>query len=102
MLYKKPCALLFTVEDDYPQFGELQDLYVVDGNRVVCDIKPYHTTSFLKHYHAFVVQPTRVSKLVCIEHLYNHLPYIVRQVHHDGVSKCIIVPKYHICGTLQE
>jgi hypothetical protein len=35
MMYKKPCALLFTVEDDYPQFGELQDLYVVDANRVV-------------------------------------------------------------------
>jgi uncharacterized protein (DUF885 family) len=65
------------VEDDYPQFGELQDLYVVDANRVVWDIKLHHTTSFLKHYHAFLVLTTRVSELVCLEQLYNHLPYIV-------------------------
>ena len=97
----KPCALLVRVEDDYPQFGELQDIYIVDGNRVVCDIKPYHTTSFLKHYHAFVVCPTQDSELVCID-LYNHLPYHVRQVHHDGVNKRIIVPQYHNCATLQE
>ena len=83
MTYKKPCVLLLRVEDDYPQFGKLQDIYIVDGNRVVCDVKLYHTSNFLKHYHAFVLCSTQDSELVSIEDLYNHLPYHVCVVHHD-------------------
>ena len=37
--YKKPCALLVGVEDESPQFGLLQGIYVVDNNRVVFRVR---------------------------------------------------------------
>ena len=60
--YKKPCTLL-GVEDEYPQYGKLTNIYVVH-ERILFEVILLKTTSFISHFHAFAVSPTSTSTLL--------------------------------------
>ena len=46
VLYKKPCALLLRVKDDYPQFGKLKDIFVLNSARITCFVQIIETSTF--------------------------------------------------------
>ena len=50
ILYKTPCALLLRIVDDYPQFGNLTDVYVLNSTLVVFNVCVMETVTFLSHY----------------------------------------------------
>ena len=80
-MYKKPCALLIAVEDDYPQFGLLQGIYVVDNNRVLFRVRLCATEGFDSHQHVFTILCTSMYRLVKIEELTGTWTSTQRYVH---------------------
>ena len=100
--YKKPCALIIGVDDDYPQLGILQGIYVADNNRVVFRVRLCATELFNSHYHAFKISNTSSYKLVQVQELYNPHPVHIRTISSSTTVQQVVVMKYHIYGTLQE
>lgn len=99
-LYKKPCALLLGVTDDYPQYGKLQKVYILDSDRVAFYVQILETTSFNSHYHAYVVQGTSAHRVVLHCDLHSPFPSHVHSIKVNTTVHQVVVPKYHICGTL--
>ena len=46
VLYKRPCALLLGIEDEYPLFGKLEEVFVLDYNRIAYLIQVMTTEMF--------------------------------------------------------
>ena len=93
--------LLIDVEDEYPQFGKLQGIYVVEGNRVLLRLRLCTTQLFDHHHHSFIISTTPTYKVVSVEELYNPVPLHVRTIYSENAVQQVVVMKYHICGTLK-
>ncbi len=99
--YREQCALLIAVEDDYPVFARVEDIYVIDGSRIVFQVCVFRTLTFCRHHHLFIISNTHTCKLVNADDLYHSFPFCIRQVSIDDCTQHAIIPKYHITGTLQ-
>lgn len=58
ILYMVPCVLTVGVEDDYPQFGRVESIYIVDSNSVYYHLRLMNTVDFNIHHHLYVVELT--------------------------------------------
>ena len=96
-----PCTLLLAVEDDYPVFGELQDIFVTRTSEVVFRVRLCQTTYFNHHHHAYIVNPTNSYRNVPISELYHPFTHCIKQLtNRNNYRERVIVLKYHICGTV--
>lgn len=95
-MYKKPCALVIRNgddSDDFPTFGKLQDIYIVDS-KVYFEVQDYTTTEFDSHYHCFHVQLTTSKHVISSDHLFYYYPHKVRLLPGSRGTHCV-VPKHH-------
>ena len=99
--YKKDCALLLSIEDDYPVFGLLRDIFVLEGSQVVFHVKHFLTQTFSHHFHAFIVSPTDTHTVVSVCALHHPFTHHIHRLVFDDHTAQGIVLKYHITGTLQ-
>ena len=69
ILYKPEGAVVLEVVDDYPVFGQIQSIFVVDWVVFlhVCIIR---TVSFNNHIHAYIVKRTPTLKTLPVRSLY--------------------------------
>jgi len=97
-LYKPLNAVIIGTDEDYPQFGVIQNIYIADCKSLL-EVEQYKTLSFLHHYHGYevklIAQPSRV---IDIDNLVSHMPLIISQLSH--INKFIVVLKYHVCNTM--
>ena len=100
VLYKEPCALLIGVKDDYPQFGKLIGIFVLNCTRITFLVQIMETDTFASHYHAYVVSNTPVCHVILHSNLYSLLPMHIHHITHNSTIQQVIVPKYHITGCL--
>ena len=101
VLYKTPCALLLKVDNDYPQFGRLIEILVLNSSRIVFHVGVMETTTFLSHFNAYCVSPTPSHQVIALSHLHSPFPvHIYQIVTRDSVTKQVVVPKYHVSGCL--
>ena len=47
ILYKRPCVLLLGVDDDYPLFGRLREIFIFNSSRVFFYVDVMQTSLFL-------------------------------------------------------
>ena len=95
----KPGAVIMTgISEDFPVFIKPLHLYLVDHTKLFAYGHLLKTLFFNRHYHCFVVKPTNEFKLFCLEEVcdFHHQLYFLRKLKTDY----IIIPKYHICGTV--
>ena len=92
--YKKPCTLLLGVEDEYPQYGKLTNIYVVH-ERILFKVILLKT-SFISHFHAFAVSPTSTSSLLLHTELLSPFPSHIHSVHLDNSLHSLIIPKSRV------
>lgn len=59
--YKKPCVLLPKTSGDYPIYGKLEELYVINS-RPYFYVEVLETVEFCDHYHCFIVQSSSVKQ----------------------------------------
>ncbi len=66
-MYAPSAAVVLGVKDDYPNFGVLTELYMVDIIRPYAVVNQMLTQHFNDHYHAYVVERTSVCSVVSLQ-----------------------------------
>lgn len=69
ILYKPECAIVLEVIDDYPVFGQIQSIFVVDCV-VFLHVCVIRTVSFNNHIHVYIVKRTPTLKTLPVRSLY--------------------------------
>lgn len=101
LLYKPSCVLVLQIEDDYPVFGQLQSIYVVDSNAIFFSIQLYKTFDYNTHCHAYLVSVTPTLKTIHFSSLYSVFPLVLRKLSvDDHLHRCVVV-KHHLLHSLQ-
>lgn len=98
ILYQKPCALLLGVDDDYPLFGRLDDIFIID-NRFLFSVTLLNTLLFNHHYQGYVIDQTSNTNIIAHSQLLSPFPMHIHSLPSQTLK--IIICKHHICGTLQ-
>ena len=98
IMYKPLCAVVLGVEDDYPVFGKIMEIFIKEDNTVIFNVKVMRTVHFLKHHHAYAIEQTDTLKLVTFDCFCDPFPLHIRKFSSLGQ---IIIVKHHIVGTLQ-
>ena len=94
-LYKKSCTLVAKMDTDYPVFGKLLNIFVINYNEVYFEVQVLNTLEFNYHYHCFVLQKSSVKSTVKYNNLFSFKPHHIRTmpVCHSIIH--YIVPKYY-------
>ena len=87
--------IITEVKDDYPQFSQITDIFITD-NKILFKVRIFNTLSFCRHFHAYEVTETSQHNIVHIDKL--EFPYTEILRHCN--SKCFVVVRYHIAGTV--
>lgn len=95
--YKPFNAVVMGIDEDYPQFGVIQNIYIANC-RTIFEIKEYKTMSFFHHYHGYEVKATSQISIININNLASPFPLFISHLAH--INKFIVVLKYHICNTV--
>ena len=88
--------MILGVENDYPLFGRIENIYIVNTNDTSIEVRLLSTITFCSHRHAFQVEYTNQYKTVDICSLYNVFPLHLRRICIHGHSQLCIIPKHHI------
>ena len=91
VLFKKPCVLLYSIDEEQPVFGDVIDLFVF-GTRPIAFVRLYRTISFLRHYHAYHIERSSTTDLIPLDS--SPPTFYVRTLIHN----LVIVPKFKIVG----
>ena len=100
-MYKPQGAVVIEVVDDYPVFGQIETIYVVD-NIIMLYLDIFTTCSFHKHCYAYIVKRANQRKTLSIENLLVPGVLHICRLTVDGSPNLCVVPKFHIAGTLQK
>ena len=88
--YKKPCIVL-EIEDDFPVFGRLITIYVLD-KKIIFSVQVLHTHSFDPHFHSYRVNNTTNTRCVSYDELLSYMP-----LHERVISGHVLVSlKYQL------
>ena len=101
VLYKLYAIIVLGVNDDYPVFGQVCDIFASDSN-IFFKVKKLITTAFSQHHHMYTVEYSTDYKTVSYDNLYCNVTLHLRQIRMaDSTSLLGIVPKYHILRAVQ-
>lgn len=101
VLYKPSCVVVLRVEDEYPMFGQIKDIYVVNSYDVYFRVKLLSTDQFNSHCHSYFVSVTSDYCSVQASSLLDVFPLYLRKMTIKGkLHQCITV-KHHILHSLQ-
>lgn len=91
--YKIPCALVIG-SDEYPVFGKLLSIYVVN-NRPLFRVEVLETVEYCSHFHCYIVQLSSREVYVPGSDLLSYVPLHM----HTLPGRChvrAIVPKHRL------
>ncbi len=94
-VYKKGAVVLCSV-DEIPSFGEIQSVYVVNGEDIVLNVRKLETVGFMEHYCAYNLRcsPTTPYHMALLR--LTALPLIHPMHLHTVETKKLVVLPYHI------
>lgn len=87
--------IITEINDEYPQFSQIEDIFIADNN-VLFKIIKFNTISFCRHFHAYEIAVTSQHSIFHIDKL--EFPYTEILRHCN--SKFFVVVRYHIAGTV--
>ena len=93
ILYKLPCAILLGVEDDYPQYGKVVEIIVVNCSCVMFNVCVMKIVSFSSHYSTYCLSPLPVTRIIPLSKLHSPFPVHMYHVLCSGVIQPLVVPK---------
>lgn len=101
ILYKQSCVVVLRIEDDYPVFGQVKDIYVVNSYDVHFRVKLLSTDQFNTHCHSYFVSLTTNYCTIQASSLLDVFPLYLRKISLNGkLHQCINV-KHHILHSVQ-
>ena len=101
VLYKSPCALLLGVDDDYPQYGRLIEIIIVNSSCIMFNVCVKKTVSFLSHYSAYCLSSSSsIHRVIPLLELHSPFPIHIYHIVCSGIREQVVVPKWHVSGCL--
>lgn len=92
-VYKKPCVLLLTTREDYPIYGKLEEIYVINSMPHFY-VQVLTTVKYCDHFHCFIVQLSGVKLAVLHADLHSFIPSNLRTL--PSCTTLCVVPNYHV------
>jgi len=86
------------VEHDLPVVGSIEDIYVLNEDKVLFDLRLY-TTHYESHFRAYVLHNTAQRKLLYLSDLFIDTPVHIRKSQVLGTHVFVLLP-YALCTTL--
>ena len=72
--YRPPCAVHIGVENDNPQFGRLDEIFVIT-TRILLNVTVLETVTFNEHLQAYTIIPTSNTKVILHSQLLTPFPF---------------------------
>ena len=94
-------VVVLKIEEDYPVFGKIENIYISDSNIIHFHIKSLSTVQYNTHYHAYFVKVTQTFSTVCLTSLYSVFPLTLRKLSTNEYYTLCVVVKHHIPGSVQ-
>ena len=91
--YKPSCVILIGVDDEYPIFAEIQNIYVADSN-ICFDVIRYITVTLNKHFNAYEVKRTSTQEVIYTQNLL--IPYTEILFSFD--NKNFVMLRHYVMG----
>ena len=94
-LYKPDCGVIIGIEDDLPVVGKVQDIYIINSNKVLFSLKQFYTF-YESHYRAYTFRNDidSITKFISYEQLLLHSPVHIRRS--QTLHYFVILP-YTLC-----
>ena len=90
--YKHGVGIILGVDDDdLPQIGCVQDIYVIDNNKVLFSVKKFSTTCE-PHFRAYMLHEEDVIAFLYLTDLFVRTPVHIRTSRTVGSNKFVILP----------
>ena len=87
--------ILCTDDDDLPQIGCVQDIYVIDNDKVLFSVKKFSTTCE-PHFRAYVLHEEDATAFLYLTDLFVRAPVHIRTSRSVG-SKKIVILQHALC-----
>ena len=96
--YQPMCIVILGVNEDYPVFGQVQELYMIDTTKpIMAIVTVMPTLTFNVHYHGNILGYCTSSKAISLKKLHSPFPLHARRCPNGDK---LVVMKHHISGTL--
>lgn len=90
--YKHGVGIMLGVDDDdLPQIGCIQDVYVIDNDKVLFSVKKFSTT-YEPHFRAYVLHEEDVTAFLYLTDVFVRTPVYIRTSRSVGSNKFVILP----------
>ena len=93
--YKIDAGVIIKVEHDLPIVGRIEDIYVINGSKVLFDLKLY-TTHYEPHFRAFVLHKSSQRKCLYLSNIFIDTPVHIRKSQVLGTHLFVLLP-YALC-----
>ena len=80
------------MENDYPLYGRLTKILVVNLSSVMFNVCVLDTVTFLLHCNVYCVSPSSSHQVIQLSHLHSRFPMHIHHIVTSGVTKQVIVP----------
>ncbi len=97
--YKRGCVMTLRLQhslEDYPVFGAVEDVYVVNSIHVYLYVKLFDTVDYSDHFGSYIVRPTESRELIALENFLSYLPLHKHKIPSFPTS-FFVVPKFRVC-----
>ena len=92
------CIVILGVDEDYPVFGQVQELYMIDTTKPMAIVTVMSTLTFNVHYHGYILGYSTSTRAISLKTLHSPFPLHARRCPNGDK---LVVMKHHISGTLQ-
>lgn len=89
--YRISMGVILNVEHDLPVVDIIQDIYVVNEDKVIFCVDQ-SSTSYEPHFRAYIVESDSYSRIICHLDLFIHTPVHIRKSHVPDLSNIFILP----------
>ena len=90
--YKRGVGIILDVDDDdLPQIGSVNDIYVIDDKKVLLSVKKF-STIYEPHFRAYVLCEEDVTTVLYLTDLFIITPIHIHTSHILGSNKFVILP----------
>ena len=96
--YQTMCIFILGVDDDYPMFGQVKELHMIDTTKPMAIVTVMSTLAFNEHYHGYTLSYSTSTRVISLKTLYSPFPLHARRCPNGDR---LVVMKHHISGTVQ-
>ena len=93
--YKVSAGVILNVVQDLPTVGIIQDIYIVNGDKVALNVDEF-STSYEPHYRAYILESSTPSTIVWHSNLFIHTTVSIHKCHVPDLSYVFVLP-YALC-----